>query len=266
MKYVSHPKLVVFSCVSCSCCDRERESELIDGVLLRHCCSLLVEVNLFSLDLYQRVFENDLLTQTRQFYSAESQRLVVSMSVPDYLRAVEQRLASEESRADRYFDPSTKIKIRAILQEELIVRYAQRLVADPASGAAHLLQTGAIEDVGRMYSLFCREPHTLVPLREALTTLVRSTGAAIVSERVAPTVFVDRILSCRSHFLRVVTESFREDRNFAHALKDALEHAINLDSRAAMYLSAYTDEIMRRQQGQASGGLSEKVTHHTHTI
>jgi len=251
---------------------RERESEIIDGVLLRHACAMLVEVNLAALPaaaaanstehpLYARLFEEPLLAQTQAFYAAESQRLVVSTSVPDYLRAVEARLAAEEGRADRYFDPSTKPKLRAILQEELLVRYASRLVADQSSGAGHMLAAGDVDNLGRMYALFCREPEkTLPPLREALSSLVKAQGAAIVSaEKSSPSSFVERLLQLRSHFLRLVSLSFRDDRSFAHALKDALEHTVNIDSlRAAQYLSAYTDDTMRKQQGHASGGLSDK--------
>jgi hypothetical protein len=216
--------------------------------------------------LYSRLFEEPLLAASASFYAAESQRLVASTSVPDYLRAAEARLLAEESRAERYFDPSTKPKLRAIVQDELLVRYAHRLVDEPASGAQHMLAAGDTDNLARMYALFCREPDkTLPPLRAALSALVRSQGAAIVAaEKSSASTFVERLLSLRSHFMRVVSVSFRDDRTFAHALKDALEQTVNLDSlRAAQYLSAYTDEIMRKQQGHASGGLSDKVCNTT---
>jgi cullin 3 len=96
---------------------REREWESIDGLLLRNSCLLLLEVNLLNPSLYISEFENELLLQTRRFYAAESQRCIGANSVPDYLRAVEERLQEEESRAERYFAQETKAKIRGICQE-----------------------------------------------------------------------------------------------------------------------------------------------------
>jgi cullin 1 len=223
---------------------------------------MLVEVNIHNLDIYHREFESDLLVQTRQYYAAESQTFIAANSVPDYLRKAEARLLEEEARADRYFDKSTKPKLRHILQDELIVKYASRLVRDPSSGAAHLLTTGAVDDMARMYSLFCRQPTTLVELRECLSSLVKSSGTSIVNDREharQPRLFVDKVLECRSHFLRFVDLSFKQDRNFARVLKEALEYFINLDTRAAHYLALYTDDLLRKQQAQHSAGLSDQV-------
>ena len=233
---------------------RERESELIDPVLLRNSCLMLVEINIHNLDIYHREFETDLLVQTRQFYAKESQAFIAANTVPDYLRKIEARLLEEEARADKYFHASTKPKLRSILQEELLVKYAARLVADAASGAAHMLSNGMLDDVGRMYSLFCREPTCLDGLRDALSTLVKSTGSAIVSDKEnlrVPRVFVEKVLECRAHFMRFVEHAFRQDRHFARALRDALEHFINLDTRAAQFLSLYTDDLLRKQAHSA---------------
>lgn len=216
---------------------------------------MLVEINIQNLDIYQREFETDLLAQTRLFYAKESQLFISENSVPDYLIKIESRLLEEEARADKYFDKSTKPKLRAILQEELLVKYAARLVADPQSGAAHMLTNGMVEDMGRMYSLFCREPACLDGLRDALSALVKSTGAAIVSDREnlrVPRVFVEKVLECRAHYLRFVEHAFRQDRHFARALRDALEQFINLDTRAAQFLSLYTDDLLRKQVHSAA--------------
>jgi len=238
---------------------------VIDGALLRNSCLMLVEINIHNLEIYQREFESDLLVQTRQYYAAESQTFIAATSVADYLRQAESRLLEEEARADRYFDKSSKAKLRSILQDELIVKYASRLVHDPASGAAHMLTTGAVDDMARMYSLFCREPATLVDLRDCLSAIVKASGTAIVNDREharQPRLFVEKVLECRSHFLRFVELAFKQDRNFARALKDALEYFINLDTRAAHYLALFTDDLLRKQQAQHSAGLSDQVRTH----
>jgi hypothetical protein len=57
--------------------------------------------------------------------------------------------------------------------------------------------------------------------------------------------FVQQVLDVRAKFHNFVQSSFKQDRNFARALKEALEHFINLDSRAAQYLSLYIDDMFK---------------------
>ncbi len=55
---------------------------------MKNCLSMLVEVNVTSLDVYQEDFERDFLRQTREFYTRESQVFMASNTCPDYLRKV----------------------------------------------------------------------------------------------------------------------------------------------------------------------------------
>jgi hypothetical protein len=233
---------------------------MIDGVLLRNSCLLLLEVNLHQPDLYILAFERELLAASRTFYAAESQALISTNPVADYMRQAESRILEEEARADRYFDKSTKTKLRTILQEELLTKYSKRLVDDP-SGAVFLLKQGAVEDMGRMYSLFQRVPECLVDVREALFQLVKSTGTAIVGDKEhqrVPRLFVEKVLECRTHYMQFIDVSFKQDRQFARVLKDALEHFLNLDTRAAQYLSLYLDDLLRKQQHSSGLHLSDQ--------
>lgn len=236
----------------------ERSGEMIDGVLLKNSCQLLLEVNLHQPDLYILAFERDLLAASRTFYAAESQQFIATNTIADYLRQAESRILEEEARADRYFDKSTKLKLRVILQEELLSKYSKRIVDDP-SGAVFLLKQGAVEDMARMYTLFQRVPECLADVSNALLHLVRASGTAIVSDpehKRVPRLFVEKVLECRAHYLQFITDSFKQDRHFARVLKDALEYFINLDTRSSQYLSLYLDDLLRKQ-GHGGGQLSD---------
>jgi hypothetical protein len=111
-------------------------------------------------------------------------------TVPDYLKKIETRLRQEEARADQYLDKSTKPKLRAVVQEELITRYAKRLVEDEKTGAGVMFARNLVEDLGRMYNLFAREATTLDHLREAMSLLVRETGTNIVKDKENLKVFI----------------------------------------------------------------------------
>jgi cullin 3 len=226
----------------------ERSGEAIDKVVMKNCLAMLVEVNVTSTDVYQDEFERDFLTQTRTFYQTESQEFMAENTVPDYLKRIETRLRQEEARADQYLDKSSKPKLRAVVQEELISKYAKRLVEDEKTGAGAMFGRNLVEDLARMYSLFVRDPTTLEHLREAMSALVRDTGTNIVKDKENiknPMLFVQQVLDVRAKFHNFVQLSFKQDRNFARALKEALEYFINLDSRAAQYLSLYIDDMLK---------------------
>jgi len=112
-----------------------------------------------------------------------------------------------------------------------------------------MFDQNSVEDLGRMFALFSREAHTLEYLKDAMSSLVREIGGNIVKDKENlknPKLFVQAVLDTRSKFHNLVQVSFKQDRNFARALKEALEYFINLDSRSAQYLSLYIDDMFRK--------------------
>jgi cullin 1 len=73
----------------------EREGEVIDRVLMKNCLSMLVEVNVNSLDVYISDFEREFLQTTQQYYEQEAQAFICQNTCMDYLRKIEQRLKEE---------------------------------------------------------------------------------------------------------------------------------------------------------------------------
>lgn len=244
---------------------RERNGEVIDRGHMKSCLGMLVDVNVSNSDFYVDFFEKDLIAQSRVFYAHESQECLNTSSVPDFLRKIERRIREEESRADNYLDKSTKAKLRAAVQDELIVRHARRVVEDEKSGCVRMFTDEFNEDLARLYDLLSREPATLAVLREAMAALVRDTGTAIVRDPENlknPRRFVQSLLDTRAKYLNFVLQCFRQDRQFARALRDALEMFINLDSRAAHFLSLYTDELLRTASSSSLGasGVEAKLS------
>jgi len=226
---------------------RERTGEVIDHQLMKKCLSMLVEVGVYGPEVYQSEFEKDFLSETRNFYQTEAQDFIAQNTVPDYLRKVESRLAQEDRRADAYLDRSTRPKLRVVVQEELIRKFAKRLVSDEKTGAVPMMTQGAIEDLSRMYTIFACETGMLDHVREAMSSLVKETGTNIVQDKENvknPTMFVQQVLDARAKFHAIVTQAFKQDRLFVRSLKEALEYFINLDTRAAQYLSLYLDDTL----------------------
>lgn len=58
---------------------------------------------------------------------------------------IENRIRQEENRADSYLDRSTKPKLRNVIQEELITKYAKRLVEDEKTGCVSMFNRNLVE-------------------------------------------------------------------------------------------------------------------------
>ena len=244
---------------------REREGELVDRLLLKECLSMLVHVNVLSLEVYQLDFEQPFLQQTAAFYRQEAQRLYGQLNCMEYMRECEKRMKEEEGRCDSYLDVSSRVKVRQCVSEELIGKYAKVLVDDEKSGCRVMMRGGLADDLQRMYSLFSTAASLQLTkrnasptnssspvdyIRDAMSSLIKQLGSAVVNEKesgVRPQLFVEQCLAIRQQYGRYVERSFMNDRAFVRALKESIESYMNVDGRSAQYLSAWVDELMRKQ-------------------
>eukprot|EP00954_Amorphochlora_amoebiformis_P021771 1348716-Amorphochlora_amoeboformis.AAC.1 len=159
---------------------KERMGQEVDRLLLKKCLSMLVEVNVRDTEVYQEVFERELLQTTAQFYQHESQNFMAQNTVSDYLKKIEVRINEEEKRATTYLDKSTHPKLRKVVQDELITKYAMQLVENKNSGCVYMFENDKVDDLKRMFRLFSRVPQTLAHIRSSMSTLVKQTGTKIV--------------------------------------------------------------------------------------
>lgn len=248
-----------------SAVDRERRGESIDRALMKRILSMLVSVNINNTELYCEIFETQFLRSTAEFYRLEAQSWAASDPVPLYLRKAERRIREEESRAKDYIYTSSHEKLRNIVYQELVTRYAAQLVEHKTHGCAAMFAADAVDDLARMYRLFRDVPATLKHIQKCLKKVVRETGTAIVKDRVNarnPRKFVLKILDCRKKYENFVVQSFQSHRSFTGCLKSALEYCINLDSRAAEFLSLYVDELMRSdfRKGMGEEDIKNKLS------
>ena len=61
-----------------------------------------------------------------------------------------------------------------------------------------------------------------------------------------PEKFVSEVLELRAQFQVILEKAFGEDKNFAMKMNGAFTEFINIDMRAAQYLSLYTDGLLKK--------------------
>lgn len=90
-----------------------------------------------------------------------------------------------------------------------------------------LMDGHRIEDLQRMYSLFCRV-NALESLRQALNSYIRRTGQAIIMDEEKDKDMVSSLLEFKASLDSIWEESFSKNEAFCNTIKDAFEHLINL--------------------------------------
>ena len=242
---------------------QERTGEVVDRSQLKNILSMLQELGVQSICVYEQDFEGAFIEATENFYRQESQEYILQNTCPDYMRKAEARLQEEQQRVAHYLSSSTEQKLKRVVEHELIQRHASTLVEMENSGCTSMFNDGKVDDLKRMYRLFNRVPETLQLLCTALSNHVKARGSQLVrdqDERKDPVVFVQELLSLRDKYGQFIAESFRKDKNFVKVLKEAFEAFINADSRVASYLAQYVDDMLRSKlRGMGEEQVEERL-------
>eukprot|EP00435_Cladocopium_sp_Y103_P061946 s405_g23.t1 len=146
----------------------ERRGEQVDRILLKHTVNMLVELGVQGKNVYRECFEDQFLDHTRKFYQDESKQYISQNPCSDYLKKAEKRIREEKARVENYLHESTMEKIQELCDEEWIQVHYKTLIHMENSGCAWMFQCDKIEDLERMYLLFCRVPVTLKEVQKVV--------------------------------------------------------------------------------------------------
>ncbi|XP_074589975.1 cullin-1 [Curcuma longa] len=245
--------------------DREREGEQIDRALLKNVLDIFVEIGLGNMECYENDFEADLLKDTAAYYSRKASNWILEDSCPDYMLKAEECLKREKDRVAHYLHSTSEQKMLEKVQHELLFAYASQLLEKEHSGCHALLRDDKVEDLSRMYRLFCRISRGLDPVSQIFKQHVTAEGTALVkqAEDAASTkkaekrdvvglqeqVFVRKIIELHDKYLAYVNDCFQNHSLFHKALKEAFEVFCNkgvAGSSSAELLATFCDNILKK--------------------
>ncbi|KAI3697596.1 hypothetical protein L6452_30690 [Arctium lappa] len=217
--------------------ESERLGESIDKTLLNHLLKMFT-----ALGIYSESFEKPFLECTSEFYAAEGVKYMQQSDVPDYLKHVEVRLHEEHDRCVIYLDAITRKPLVATAEKQLLEQHISAILD---KGFIMLMDGNRIQDLRRMYILFCRV-NTLESLRQALSSYIRKTGQGIVQDEEKDKDMVSSLLEFKSSLDRIWEDGFSKNEAFCNTIKDAFEHLINLrQNRPAELIAKFVDEKLR---------------------
>ncbi|KAJ8497996.1 hypothetical protein OPV22_008548 [Ensete ventricosum] len=252
--------------------EQEREGEQIDRALLKNVLDIFVEIGLGNMDCYENDFEAYFLKDTAAYYSRKASIWILEDSCPDYMLKVEECLKREKDRVAHYLHSSSEQKLLEKVQHELLFIYASQLLEKEHSGCHALLRDDKVDDLSRMYRLFCKIPHGLDPVSQIFKQHVTAEGTALVKQAedaasnkkaekrdvvgLQEQVFVRKIIELHDKYLAYVNDCFQNHSLFHKALKEAFEVFCNkgvAGSSSAELLATFCDNILKK-------GGSEKLS------
>ncbi|KAG1338628.1 cullin-1 [Cocos nucifera] len=222
--------------------DQEREGEQIDRALLKNVLDIFVEIGLGSMECYENDFEAAMLKDTAAYYSRKASNWILEDSCPDYMLKAEECLKREKDRVSHYLHSSSEQKLLEV------------------------------DDLSRMYRLFCRIPRGLDPVSQVFKQHVTAEGTALVKQAedaasnkkaekkdvvgLQEQVFVRKVIELHDKYLAYVNNCFQNHSLFHKALKEAFEVFCNkgvAGSSSAELLATFCDNILKK-------GGSEKLS------
>jgi len=213
----------------------ERNGNSINREVLKSAISLLIDMGMNSLTVYEKDFEETFLEQTRQYYEFESNRWLGDDGGQFlYLTRAEGRLLEEARRAEAILAPSTKQPLLRRVEEQLLEEKKERCMRDPDAGTEALLVSGKYEELGRMYRLFNRLTNGLDVMSQILKNHIEKEGKEINARftngggggaegETAGTAYIRSCLELHDKYTRVFSDHLDDHEMFAKARKGAYE-------------------------------------------
>lgn len=202
--------------------------------------------------LYEDEFEGPYLENIREYYKKESENLINSISVEQYVSRALTRIDEEVQRCRYLCVPSTLPKVLEECKEQLIIQYKQRLL-DKFEG---LISNQQYEDCTNMYKL-------LFIVKDGITSL-----ASIFEEYIVKYGFneckklgniklkdsksyVDTLIEVYKKFRAITKDVFNSNPEFFAAVDKSLSKVINTPtsgkvSHSPEILAKYCDFLLKK--------------------
>ena len=260
---------------------KERDGEVISAGQIKDLVGMLCD---FGGKSYEEDFEAHLLRQSADYYAQKSQEWLVEGDASVYLKHVESSLAQEDDRVKRYLSLDTLPKLRSVAETELLTNQLETIVNLENVNLANMLDQKRIADLNRMYLMFQRVDKDNSLLKAGIQKRIkdvsqslnkrfgtsksakREGGSQNVSveslnadekkgEKNVPVQWVEAALELKTQYDSLLGVAFSSDSQFEIAMNEALESAINDNTKAPQFLSLYMNENLDKKSKKSEAEL-----------
>lgn len=237
---------------ACELVERERtlsvSTKAKDEALFRQAVDMFHE-----LSIYTASFEPAFLATTQQWLAEWSDKMIMEMSVPEYVAVADKTIANEMRRCDDFaLDRSTRRELLALLEDHLIERKETDLTEFEA--LATLLDNNATTDLTALYALLNRR-RLGNHLRPSFEKWVDETGTSIVFANDSDDMII-HLLSLKRRLDHIWLTSFQRDESIGHGLRESFALFMNKtkkgdatwgtdNTKVGEMIAKYVDQLLR---------------------
>jgi cullin 3 len=267
----------------------ERDGEVINHFMIKSSVGMLD--SLYETDheregqkLYTTTFEPAFLSATNDYYSKESERLLLEADAAAWLRHTRDRLTEESDRCETTILRETREQSLKIVESQLISKHMREFLALENTGLKGMLDFDRFEDLAILYQLVSRVDPKKDSLKNTLGARIVDLGREIEKNlsntdfSMAPTAagadadagadgaekpkaapltqaaqqtaaavkWVDDVLKLKDKYDLIWENCFAKDLVIQTTMTKSFSDFINLFSRASEYVSLFIDDNLRR--------------------
>lgn len=267
----------------------ERNGEVIDRSLIRGCCYMLESLFEASNEdettkIYLTSFEPKFLQTSRDFYSAEGAAYVAEGDAASFCSQARKRLKEEDERAKQTISPITLDKIKTVVDQSFIASNITGVINMEGTGVKNMLDNDKLHDLANIYNLLARIDPKKAALREAVEKRIGDLGMEINKTAIAVRMtkpepksnndkekapgekpekvvsqatqaaigWVDQVLQLKQKYDNIWADGFSRDPTLQKGIEMAFASFINVDTRAAEYVSLFLDDNLKRGNKEKS--------------
>ncbi|KAF6754483.1 ubiquitin ligase SCF complex subunit Cullin [Ephemerocybe angulata] len=245
----------------------EREGYVINRSAVKGCVDVFHRLETDHGTVYKTELEKKFLEESETFYKSEAQHLLSTCECPEYLRRVESRYQSEDSRIHHYLSPQTGPGLRKILEDTLLIPNLSTVISMPNSGLDSMIDTDKFDDLARLYRLYLPVQGGLSCLKRTLRESINRRGKDLNdislgvgggdgegeegqeeegSKRKEKGKAKARPPPGALPAIKVWRDSFKSDREVEASLNEAFESFVNNHPKAPEYTSLFIDDHLKR--------------------
>ncbi|XP_037954020.1 cullin-3-like [Teleopsis dalmanni] len=222
----------------------ERCGEVINHLLMKNVCQMLLSLDFNSHSLYEEIIEKPFLAKSVSFYKLKSQELLAGNNACIYLKEVNAYIQAESNRTVLYLKESTKPHIVKIIQDELIKKHIQSIAEMETFGLAYMIENSKMDDLRTLYEVFSQyNEEGLNVIADTMSAYLLDEGRKLVIEEemniISPITFIQKILDLKKQFYELVHYSFNDDVEIKLRISTAIEHFIILNKKSPECLSLF---------------------------
>ncbi|KAF9774096.1 hypothetical protein IL306_007929 [Fusarium sp. DS 682] len=194
---------------------------------------------LYVLEVYVKYFEPYFLEQSRKYFKEFGEAWSTS-SLRDYILVCEKLLKKEDYRCIQFnLDSTTEKQLMDSAHTHLITNYSEKLLN--GGNLAKLLSDREVESMKALYDLL-RLSGIQKKMKTPWGDYIRSTGAAIISDKDKGDQMVLRLLELRRSLDLMIRDAFNKDEDFLWGMRESFGKFMN-ERKAASCWDTGTSKI-----------------------